>query len=174
MSIRPSRDNRLLESAFHKSGYSRSEPTAAVAVLRLTPGFTLPELMVVLAIVSVMMIAGMVGYNHYREQYAFSGAVRELTHAITAARVRAMQTQSPSRLIFRPIQANPVRNWKVGIHYNIGDIVQDGPWTYRCIFAHTSTTTDEPAAGDNWRTNWEIIFDYQYNETLVDLQLCTE
>jgi hypothetical protein len=131
-------------------------------------------MMVVLVIVGILLVMGMVGYNHYKDQYAFSGAVRDLTHAITAARVRAIQSQSTSRLLFRPLQANPVPSWMVGQQYNVGGIVQHEPWTYRCILAHTSTggtAGNEPGIGV-WKADWEIIYDYQYNSLLFDVQHC--
>ncbi|MGO9116403.1 MAG: prepilin-type N-terminal cleavage/methylation domain-containing protein [Desulfomonilaceae bacterium] len=147
--------------------------------MRSTLGFTLAELMVVLAIAGILVFMGLAGYNHYKDQYAFSGAVRELTHAITVARVRAIQSQTTSRLLFRPLQANPVPSWTgppnhPAQQYNVGDIVQLGPWTYRCILAHVSTADTEPAAGANWRTDWEIIYDYQCNSLPLDVQHCPQ
>jgi prepilin-type N-terminal cleavage/methylation domain-containing protein len=192
----------LLENAFYKSNCSRRKPNRVAATLRLAPGFTLPELIVVVAVVSLMMAAGLVGYNRYKEQYALSGEVRALTHAISAVRVRAIETQSVSRLVLRPIQTTPVRNWTIGKRYNVGDIVQDGLWTYRCLVSHNSVATvvatmnnttdnyvtvnganptvdtgtyygNEPGATAYWNTNWEIIFDYQYNDNLLDVQHCS-
>jgi len=154
-----------------KSDRWRLGRTQKGSMVRSTLGVTLVELMVVLAIVSILFVTGIVGYNHYKEQYAFSGAVRQLTHAITVARVRAIQSQSTSRLLFRPLQtAAPVKDWINGIPYAVGDVV-NLTWMYRCIVAHTSSLATEPGVG-SWTANWEIISDYQYNQVLVDVQHC--
>ncbi len=177
--ISPSADNSLLESAFYRSDYSRPKPDRAVTILRSILGFTLVEMTVVLAVVAILIAAGGLGFNHYREQYAFSGAVRELTHAITVARVRAMQSQTTSRLLFRPVQtAAPTAYWVTASHYIVGDFVQHGTWMYRCIAVHDSNADNEPGAGDNlvsgvsWRQVWEIVSDYQYNANLINVQQC--
>ena len=136
-------------------------------------GFTLVELIVVAAIAGILVVLAVLGYNHYRDQYAFSEAVRGLTQAITVARVRAIQSQTTSRLLIRPQQGAPVAYWTNNYQYNPGDIVQYSPFTYRCITIHTSDTiTTEPAVGTTWWTYWEIISDYQYNTLLVDVQHC--
>ena len=181
------KENRLFQKTYHRTNPLRPRSNRAEVAVR-SVGFTLVELMVVLGIVSILLIAGMVGFNHYKEQYAFSAAVRELTNAVTIARVRAIQSQSNSRLVFRPIVRDavtgtplPLAPWQgptlkhptqPGHQYNIGDIVQHDPWTYRCIFAHLSTANDEPSFGPGWKTDWEIIFDYQYNNLLLDVQHC--
>ncbi len=177
MPVQCLKENRLFQKTYHRTNPLRPKSNRAEVAVR-SIGFTLVELMVVLGIVSILIIAGMVGFNHYKEQYVFSAAVRELTHAVTVARVRAIQSQSNSRLVLRPTPTVPVPGW-VGPpkhssqQYNIGDIVQHGPWTYRCILGHVSTANDEPAIGANWKTDWEIIFDYQYNNLLLDVQHCT-
>jgi len=177
------------------------KPMRAGAVMRSTSGFTLVETIVVIFVIAVGLIMGLKAYEHYKEQSAFSGSVRELTHAITVARVRAMQSQTMSRLVLRPAQHTP--DWKAGQIHAVGDIVNRNPWTYRCITAHTSVTTlvapqnhtldpyvtvngknpyvdkgtsygNEPGVAAYWNTVWEIIADYQYNSHVFDVQHCTQ
>jgi prepilin-type N-terminal cleavage/methylation domain-containing protein len=164
--------DKLFQRAERKICFCLSNRAGAIAQPPL--GFTLIELITVVAIISIMLVAGMVGYNHYKDQYAFRGAERELTHAITLARMQAIQTQTTSRLLFRPRLPNPIPAWKTGQAYNVGDIVVHLPSTYRCTVAHVAnagSAGNEPAVG-TWTGNWEVVFDHQYNDLLVDVQHC--
>ncbi len=141
-------------------------------------GLTLPEMMVVVAVVAILVALAVMGSRYYRDQFGFSATVRELTHAITVARLRAMQSQTTSMLLIRPLQSTAFAPWTTNHQYNRGDVVQCGPFTYRCIAtAGTSGIADsitEPAVGTNWNTYWQIISDYQYNTLLVDVQHCAQ
>jgi hypothetical protein len=61
--------------------------------------------------------------------------------------------------------------WTSSHGYSVGDTVSDhyaGYWqgstvNFRCILAHTSSSSDEPNTGVNWRTYWEF-------ESLYDLR----
>ena len=163
-----------------------------------TRGFTMIELMVVLTIVTILLAIGAKGFMDYRNEYAFSKAVRELNHAISLAQVRAIQSQSTTWLLVRPAAsaalAKPNPQWQPSTPYHVGDIVNDGRSTYYCMAAHTSCpkvsgenynpTGNEPGVGAGtgsnsncapncyspWKTYWVEISDYQYNDQMFDIQ----
>ncbi|MGB6065142.1 MAG: carbohydrate-binding protein [Desulfomonilaceae bacterium] len=163
---------------------------------RSTRGFTVIELMVVLTVVTILLAVGAKGFMDYRDEYAFSKAVRELNHAISLAQVRAIQSQSTTWVLIRPALsaslAAPNPLWQPGKSYSVGDIVNDGRSTYYCFAAHTSCpavsgenynpTGNEPGVGAGtgpncvancylpWKTYWVEISDYQYNDQMFDIQ----
>ena len=133
--------------------------------------------MVIVAVVAILVALAVSGSQRYRAQFGFSSQVRELTHAITLARMRAMQSQTTSRLLIRPLQGADYPYWLYATAYNLGDVVQYARFQYRCTTAHVSDANatvlvNEPAVGASWNTYWEIIADYQYNTLLVDVQAC--
>lgn len=44
--------------------------------------------------------------------------------------------------------------WVTSTVYSVGRLVQSGGVAYECIFAHTSSATDQPGVGVNWPSYW--------------------
>jgi hypothetical protein len=44
--------------------------------------------------------------------------------------------------------------WVTSTIYSVGRLVQSGGVAYECIFAHTSSATDQPGVGVNWPSYW--------------------
>ena len=57
--------------------------------------------------------------------------------------------------------------WATNTAYNVADFVNNNGQVYRCILAHTSSSSDEPGVGVNWQTYWaqddsyEIVSPYR-------------
>jgi prepilin-type N-terminal cleavage/methylation domain-containing protein len=136
-------------------------------------GFTLVELMVVLAVITIgPLIIAAFGYRQI-DAYRFSNVVRTFNNNINLARIRAVQTQQTSRLVIRPRpDAEPTR-WQVGASYTAGNLVSTGVASYTCRQAHTAdAATNKPHEGSNWTNFWIFTIDFQYDDTLWDVEHC--
>jgi hypothetical protein len=47
--------------------------------------------------------------------------------------------------------------WSNSTSYTLNNVVNNGGSSYICIFAHSSSESDEPGAGASWETYWEIL-----------------
>jgi prepilin-type N-terminal cleavage/methylation domain-containing protein len=140
-------------------------------MLRQERGFTLVELMVVLAVITIgPLIIATFGYRHI-DAYRFSNVVRTFNNSINLARIRAVQTQQTSRMTVRPL-TDPVQ-WTAGVSYVVGSLVSTGTASYTCTQAHTaSATTNKPSIGTNWNSFWIFTIDFQYDSDLWNVEHC--
>ena len=140
-------------------------------MLREGSGFTLPELIVVMAI-GVIVLAFTVGYLYtYKEAANFSNVVRTFHNTLNEARIKAVGNQATVRLIPRPQDSYVIEpNWKSGTSYSIGQVVTRQGLAFRCVVAHTGSASNEPILGDSWQTFWGnaiLYFWYYHNETTI-------
>lgn len=140
-------------------------------MLRQERGFTLVELMVVLAVVTIgPLIIAAFGWRHI-DGYRFSNVVRTFNNSINLARIRAVQAQQTSRMTVRPL-TDPVQ-WTAGASYSVGNLVSTGTASYTCTQAHTaSVTTNKPSVGNAWTSFWIFTIDFQYDSNLWSVEHC--
>ena len=143
-------------------------------MLRQERGFTLVELMVVLAVITIgPLIIAAFGGRHI-DAYRFSNVVRTFNNSMNLARIRAVQTQQTTRMIVRPLSDVPT--WQSGVSYSLGQIVAISgaayAATYTCTQGHTASTSNKPQEGANWPTYWTFTVDFQYDGELCSVEHC--
>lgn len=78
--------------------------------------FTITELLVVLAIISILSVTAIGGYTRFREGRALRTAAENLAAAMTAARSFAISTNAPHRLVIQmrdPVDGSPKTSYWV-------------------------------------------------------------
>jgi prepilin-type N-terminal cleavage/methylation domain-containing protein len=131
-------------------------------MLRQRRGFTLIELMTVVAVIGITLVYFAINGATFIDQARFSSTVRTFHNSLNDARIKAVGNQATVLLVPRPIDApaNEVA-WATGTNYAVGTTVTREGLSYRCIQTHTSDAdrnnpVNQPIRGASWRTFWDL------------------
>lgn len=90
-----------------RSSSAPAHPAPAAFRAAIPPGFTLPELVIVLALIGIGAGFGVYSLRGYRASQQVRGAATELLSVVSAARARSAATNRPAVLDFAPAALAP-------------------------------------------------------------------
>ncbi|ACD95870.1 pilus assembly FimT family protein [Trichlorobacter lovleyi] len=123
-------------------------------------GFSLTELIVVIALISIMLAVATLNFNDWQKKYNIEGQVKEMLGDLTDVRTRAIATKQQHRVILNPtsyafrrysseFDVNGTEVFSKNLKYSVQQLKSDGTYA---AFTNTILSFDDRGYTNDWLT----------------------